>query len=302
MSDTQPTPSTGHGRLSHALEGYSTSAHTDNYDKMRTDYTDESIHMILNHALIPYVDQHPSQRELTVIDVGSGTGKFLRPLDRILHHDIQPRHPLFIQHHLTVNVKAIEPVEGMRRKAKERSPHLDILDGHGESMPLDDASVALAICSQSFHWFATDRSVREFHRVLADDGYMCLVWNTRNTAVGWVRELDDIIDTYYTPDVPRQQNNSWKRCLIDADEKYHLFTPLQHIEMIDHVVTRSSVDDVVKYVQSISVIAKLPDEEKAIAGDKIRQLLATHPDLRGKPIIELPFRTDIYYTQKRRQP
>jgi hypothetical protein len=77
-----------------------------------------------------------------------------------------------------------------------------------------------------------------------------------------------------------------------------MFTPLKHIEMINHIVTRSSVDDIVKYILSISVIAKLNDHEKSIAANKIHHLLTTHPDTRGKDIIELPFRTDIFITQK----
>ena len=282
--------------LSHALEGYSKTSHTDNYDKARTDYTVHSIDVLLENTLFPYIE-HTAQHkhQLTCIDIGSGTGKFTRQLYNNIT-ELQETHPYF-SYPRHVNVIGVEPVAAMRAKSIERAPHIPVLPGSATDIHMRDHSVDVVYCSQSYHWFATADALREIHRVLCPGGYLALIWNTRNTVVPWVRKLDDIIDNYYPPDVPRQQNNSWKQSLHDARDQ-HLFGELQHIDMVNHIVTTNTVDDINNTVLSISVIAKRSDEEKQVCIDRVKKLLATHEQTKGKQKIELPYRTDIFYCEK----
>ena len=283
-------------QLSHALDGYSTVSHTANYDKARTDYTVHIIDTIIDHTLMLYMELVANKKyHLKLIDIGSGTGKFTRALYNNIT-ELQITHPYY-SYPRHIDIIGVEPVESMRMKSIERAPYIPVINGTGDHIPLEDKSIDIVYCSQSYHWFATLSSLREIHRVLCNNGYLSLVWNTRNTAVPWVRKLDDIIDSYYPPDVPRQQNNSWRQSIDDAVAQ-HMYTPLQHIELINHIITYNTVDDIINTVLSISVIAKRSEHEKQICINRVKQLLSTHPATSGKLTFELPYRTDIYWCEK----
>ena len=51
------------------------------------------------------------------------------------------------------------------------------------------------IAGQAFHWFDLDGALPEISRVLRPGGRLCLVWNTRNEKIPWVRRLGGIIGT-----------------------------------------------------------------------------------------------------------
>ncbi|MFG0241644.1 MAG: class I SAM-dependent methyltransferase [Phycisphaerales bacterium JB054] len=50
-------------------------------------------------------------------------------------------------------------------------------DGTAEATGLDDASVDLVLCAQSYHWFEPVAACREFGRVLRPGGRLALMWN-----------------------------------------------------------------------------------------------------------------------------
>lgn len=142
-----------------------------------------------------------------VVDVGAGSGKFTSCL-----MDLLPS---------SATITAVEPTglrdaidklaEAAAQSDAAGSPTLRTLSGVAESMPLETASCDVVTVGQAFHWFASAEALTEFHRVLRPHGYLALVWNTRRAVEGtWMRAYEDIIDSYYTPDVPRQQTGAWK--------------------------------------------------------------------------------------------
>jgi SAM-dependent methyltransferase len=124
------------------------------YVKYRPSYPPESIDAILAGLGDP--------RQLRAADVGAGTGISARLLgDR------------------GVQVIAVEPGEAMRGAA-EPHPNVRWIAGRAESTGLDDGSVDLVLCAQSFHWFRQDDAVAEFARVLRPRGRLAIMWNRRS--------------------------------------------------------------------------------------------------------------------------
>jgi len=88
-----------------------------------------------------------SPRELTIADIGAGTGISAR---------------LFAQR--GASVIAVEPNAQMR-DAAEPDERVQWRDGTGEHTGLADASVDVAVACQAFHWFATPQALAELARI-----------------------------------------------------------------------------------------------------------------------------------------
>jgi SAM-dependent methyltransferase len=102
--------------------------------------------------------------EVTVADIGSGTGIFTALL-----LDTGAR------------VFGIEPNAAMREAAQLAlggRPNFASLGGSAEETGLPGRVVTLATCAQAFHWFDVPRARREFMRILVPNGMAALVWNT----------------------------------------------------------------------------------------------------------------------------
>jgi len=101
----------------------------------------------------------------TIADIGSGTGIFSRlMLDKDCY------------------VSGVEPNRNMREAAEQQLGDyhkFSSIDGQSERTGLDDSSIDLITAAQSFHWFATGDTRREFIRVLNSGGHVALIWNQR---------------------------------------------------------------------------------------------------------------------------
>lgn len=107
-----------------------------------------------------------------VLDLGAGTGK----LTGVLLD-------------LGLDVVAVEPDAQMRTLLP---PGSEALDGSAEAIPLPDGSVDAVLVGQAFHWFDPARALPEMARVLRPGGTVGLLWNLRDTSVGWVREVGEL--------------------------------------------------------------------------------------------------------------
>ncbi len=97
----------------------------------------------------------------SVLDVGCGTGKLLR----------QAR-TYWPEAHLI----GVDPANGMIEMAKRLTPNATFLIGMAEALPLQDASVDLALSTISFHhWQDQAAGIHEIARVLRPGGYFLLV-------------------------------------------------------------------------------------------------------------------------------
>jgi len=97
----------------------------------------------------------------SVLDVGCGTGRLLRRANRYW-----PEAQLI----------GVDPASGMIERAKFLTPNATFFTGMAEALPLQDASVDLALSTSSFHhWQDQAAGIREIARVLRPGGYFILV-------------------------------------------------------------------------------------------------------------------------------
>jgi len=245
-----------------AQEGFSREAKT--YSHGRPDYPDELLGWLGEELDVAAGAE--------VVDLGAGTGKFTTLLLRT-----------------GAQVTAIEPVAAMREQLSEKLPGAKVLSGTAQSMPLADQSVDALTCAQAFHWFANEQSLHEIHRVLRPGGHLGLVWNVRDERVDWVAEMGRIVERY-EGSTPRFHAGLWRQAFSGAR-----FEPLRLRKFsYQHVGPPEQV--IVARILSVSFIAALPAEQKQRVGEQLRELIATHPDLKGRNEIAVPYRTEAYST------
>jgi len=209
----------------------------------------------------------------TVVELGSGTGKFTRAL-----------RPLGAAH------VAIEPLPGMRVVSARVVPDVAVLPGTAESIPLPNGFADAVVAAQSFHWFRPRPALREIARVLRPGGGLGLVWNIRDESVDWSRRLSDIFDRYHHR-IPTDRRERWGPVFDRADSP---FGPL-HVRRFRYVqeLTRA---EAVGRVLSVSVIAILPATERRRVADEVRALVARNLGARGRRRLALPYWTEVYWT------
>jgi SAM-dependent methyltransferase len=233
------------------------------YEIGRPGYPEEAIERLVAELRIG-----PGTR---VLDLAAGTGKLARRLVPT-----------------GAEVVAVEPVDAMRRALSASLPDVEALSGTAESVPLPDGSVDAVTVGQAFHWFDGDAALAEIHRVLRPGGRLGLVWNVKDESVDWIEQLGKIMESY-RGNAPRVASGAWK----DAFERTTLFTPLERARFA--FVHEADFAAVVARVTSVSFIASLPPAEFARVVDRVRQLVATHPETKGRMTFELPYRTGVYW-------
>jgi SAM-dependent methyltransferase len=206
-----------------------------------------------------------------VLDLAAGTGKLTRLLVPT-----------------GAEVVAVEPVEQMRAALARALPEATALAGTAEDLPLPDDSVDAVVAGSAFHWFRGDEALEEVHRVLRPGGRLGLLWNVRDESVRWVAELTAIMEPYRGA-APGYRSGAWQ----DAFARTALFTPLRR-EGFEHV-HRLEPEAIVARVASVSFVAALPESDRATVLARVRALLARDPATRGREVVELPYRTDLWW-------
>lgn len=121
-----------------------------------------------------------------------------------------------------------------------------------------------------------------------------MIWNARDEASDWSEKLTAIFDRL-AGDGPRYERHGsrWR----DAFERTDLFGPLHHqVAYHVHEVTRAGFLD---RVLSVSYVASAPEEERARVIEEVRELLDTDPELKGRDVVVMPYRTDVYRCDRR---
>ena len=247
-----------------AQQGFSTQAVT--YAQGRPDYPRQLTGWLADALQI--------SAQSTVIDLGAGTGKFTRLLSSLA--------PTLI---------AVEPVAAMGAQLAKLLPDVRLVDGTAESIPLATASADALVCAQAFHWFSTRAALAEIHRVLKPDGRLGLVWNVRDESVDWVAAITEII-TPYEGDTPRFHSGRWREAFTGeyfSDPEMICF-PYSHVGSPQEVIMDRFL--------SVSFIAALPAAEKAEVTAQLRNLIATHPALKGRDTVAFPYQTQAYVCQR----
>jgi len=81
-------------------------------------------------------------------------------------------------------VWAIEPNEEMLFEAKRVLTRLTgkvyLCRAIAERTGMQNSFFNLVVCAQSFHWFDGDLALKEFHRILREEGRLALLWNLKD--------------------------------------------------------------------------------------------------------------------------
>jgi SAM-dependent methyltransferase len=247
-----------------AADGFTKTA--DNYVRGRPDYPAE-VEGWLRDDLGLHVG-------MTVVDLGAGTGKFTPRLVAT-----------------GARVIAVEPVAQMRDKLSSAVPQAEALAGTAESIPLPDSSVDAVFCAQAFHWFATHEALAEIHRVLKPGGKLGLIWNMRDSRVGWIAALDTIVNRF-EGDAPRYYTGAWRKAF-----PFKGFGPLLE-RHFSHGHTGTTQDVIANRVRSSSFIAALSPEDQAKVDAQVNALIASEPALNTSDVVTVPYETAAFHTVK----
>jgi ubiquinone/menaquinone biosynthesis C-methylase UbiE len=250
MSDEQPADTPAGGQERQPDWAHSFGGVADAYERGRPTYPVEAVRWMLG------------EQPRTVLELGAGTGKLTRVLTGLGH-----------------DVHATDPDPAMLRILERAVPGVRTAQASAEEVPLADASVDAVIAAQAFHWFDLDRALPEVARVLRPGGRLCVVWNTRNEKIPWVRRLGALIGT-------EEQLRDPAEALIFSE----LFGFVEDREFTHwQTIDRQSIQDL---VLSRSNVAVLDEQERAA---KLAQVLAFYDEFgRGMDGMQLPYVTRCY--------
>ncbi|MFE1314524.1 class I SAM-dependent methyltransferase [Streptomyces sp. NPDC058755] len=129
-----------------------------------------------------------------VVDVGAGTGIATVLLDA-----------------RGADVLAVEPGAGMAAEFRRALPHIPIVRGNGNALPVADARADFLTYAQAWHWTDTAHSVPEALRVLRPGGALALWWNTDALDVEWIAEAADRIHRFFGIDTAAEKRRAGDR-------------------------------------------------------------------------------------------
>lgn len=210
-----------------------------------------------------------------IVDLGSGTGKFLPHLLK-----------------LTTQLTAVEPIASMLTELRQLYPQVATVQARTEQLPLPAQCADVVSCAQSFHWFANLQSLKEIHRILKPQGHLLLIWNQRDISVNWVNALAEMI-LPFEGDTPRFHNQDWHQVFADTD----LFQ-LRHEQQFHHTHVGTVEQVVSKRLLSTSFIAAMPAAQQQQLKTQFEQLVLEYTGLHAQDTIEFPYCTHVFIYQK----
>jgi ubiquinone/menaquinone biosynthesis C-methylase UbiE len=187
-----------------------------------------------------------------VVDIGAGTGKFTRLL--------VPS---------GARVIAVEPLAEMRAQLSATASGVEVLAGSAEQLPLEDASADAATAAAAFHWFELDRALPELHRVLRPGGRFAIVHNFRDAGQPLQAAVEEVIG-HLLPD--ESEFEGWE----SAVEESGLFSPIASVQQTHEQYFDAA--GLAERVSTISYVARLPDEERAVVLAAVRALGEAQPE------------------------
>lgn len=193
-----------------------------------------------------------------VADVGAGTGALSVPLAERVG-----------------TVVALEPVKAMIDRC---APHLLLAQAAAGRLPFRDGALAGITVATAFHWFATTEVLDEFHRSLAEDASLILVWNDRDDRVPWVAQHNALVDPY-AGDTPRFATMRWRR-VVDAHPG---FTECDYAEFANP--TPMTREGLVDRIFSTSFIAALSERESGQVRARAEALAESLPEFFDYPYL-----------------
>jgi ubiquinone/menaquinone biosynthesis C-methylase UbiE len=201
-----------------------------------------------------------------VLDLGAGTGLLTEVLLAAGH-----------------DVVAVDPSPEMLEQLAARLPGVTTAVGSAEAIPLPDAAVDVVAAGQAAHWFDPVPSAAEMRRVLRPGGTVSLIWNQRDEREPWVAQLCSLLtDNSERPD---------DRQVVEAFAA-ELDAGVSVAE--SRIVQASSPEEFVASFETRSFVITMTEQRRVAFLDELRELVSTHPDTRGRDVVELPYVTRVY--------
>ncbi|MBP1550806.1 MAG: class I SAM-dependent methyltransferase, partial [Oscillospiraceae bacterium] len=132
--------------------------------------------------LIEYLKSEIITKHSVIADIGCGTGKFTKQLLEIGN-----------------KVYGVEPNHNMLDTAKcelEKFNNFIPVNGSSSATVLIENSIDIITVAQAFHWFDVKEFYRECKRILKPNGYIILIWNTRDLSDTLNKDSYKIFEKY----------------------------------------------------------------------------------------------------------
>jgi SAM-dependent methyltransferase len=222
------------------------------YAALRPSYPDDAVRFVLGAA--------PRR----VLDLGAGTGLLTERLVAAGHE-----------------VVAVDPSAEMLAQLAERLPDVVLHVGAAERIPLPDDDVDAVVAGQAAHWFDPATASPEIARVLRPGGVVGLIWNARDERVPWVAALGELL-------ADEARGHEADQTVVERFVRELDATEECRESGIVQVVTP---DQVVAGIATRSYAATMDADARERLLGRLRHLLATHPDTRGRTQLDLPYVT-----------
>lgn len=205
-----------------------------------------------------FADRLDDHRPLTVLDLGSGTGRLTPGLAETFGRAI-----------------GVEPSEQMRRIAEEASSHprVEYVPGAAEELPLPDASVDAAVLFLSWHHVQDqERAARELARVVRPSGALFLrtQFSDRMPRLWWLAHFP----RGYEADAAMYETLAATTAVLGSagwqvDELAELITPAprtlaEELERLRH--------------RNLTTFDQLTDDELRVGFERLERAVAERPD------------------------
>ena len=207
-----------------------------------------------------------------ILDLGAGTGQLSESLLASGH-----------------DVVAADTSAGMLAQLTARLPGVPTLVARAEDLPLPDDDVDAVLAAQAAHWFDPVDAAREFRRVLRPGGAVGFVWHMREDSAPWAAALNRLL----AADARDQQGDrpEGNQAVVDAfAAQLDAGVATRTVRWVQRVPPEA----VVGRVASSSRIALLDGAGRDAYLGQVRELLATHPDTRGRDELDVSYRTSAY--------
>ncbi|MGW0766423.1 class I SAM-dependent methyltransferase [Streptomyces sp. NPDC002676] len=192
-----------------------------------------------------------------VVDVGAGTGISTALL-----------------HARGADVLAVEPGAGMAAEFRRGLPHIPLVRGNGNALPLPDAHADLLTYAQAWHWTEPARSVPEALRVLRPGGALAVWWNTDALDIDWIAEAADRVGRFFGVGTARERR--------EAAERTHRADPSGRLRFTRREIRwsrRVPLDTHLANLGSHSFVLVAPEERRtAYLEEERAHLLKVFPD------------------------
>ena len=206
-------------------------------------------------------------RPRRVLDLGAGTGLLTEVLLAAGHE-----------------VVAVDRAEPMLDQLRARLPQVVTATGGAEAIPLPSGDVDAVVAGQAAHWFEPVPAAAELRRVLRPGGVIGFLWNTRDERVPWVRALGELL-------AAEARDHEADQSVVD---RFAAALPATVQTFGSGTVQQLPPEQVVAGIGTRSYVATMDDAGRSRFLDRVRALLATHPDTAGRARVELPYVTRAY--------